>query len=169
MKWNEAYIRLMIVLTAMALAWATSFWGMEKRWKTTALVNVELEQAAEKVISETFWGVGLWSNSEWSFRISFLSLMSTGNLQVEGQFEKGDVGEEIDTVERSRVSWSPPWSFRVFTQEIPSLRSLPCPRDAGFPSSHSHRSWGVWTSERSGCQQRLFHLEDSVNNCSYIC
>lgn len=32
------------------------------------------------------------------------SLMSTGSLQVEGQFEKGEVGEEVDTIERSSMS-----------------------------------------------------------------
>lgn len=30
--------------------------------------------------------------------------MPTGSLQVEGQFEKGEGGEEVDTIERSSMS-----------------------------------------------------------------
>lgn len=159
----------MIVLTAYGTSLSNIFLGDGEKVKNYSLGKCWIGASSRKGHFRNVWG-GRSLEQFWVIFQDFIfSLMSTGNLQIDGQFEKGDVGDEIDTVERSRASWSPPWSFRVFTQEIPSLRSLPCPRDAGFPSSHSHRSWGVRTSERSGCQQRLFHLEDSVNNCSYIC
>lgn len=38
------------------------------------------------------------------FRDFVFSLMCTGRLQVEGQFENGEVGEDVDPVEGSSVS-----------------------------------------------------------------
>lgn len=86
----------MIVLTAYGLAWATALLGMEERWEATSSVNVELEQTAEKVISEHVWGEGVSLKQSWViFRDFIFSLMCTGRLQVEGQFEKGEVGKTL--------------------------------------------------------------------------
>lgn len=120
---EETYVRFKIVLAAYGTRLGISF-GAGGEVKSQRLCKCWIRANIRRSNFGTYFGESL--EQSWATFPDVISffLVSTGSPWI-GQFGEGMVGEDVAIVERSRVSWSLPWtSFRVSTEEMPSLRSF---------------------------------------------